>query len=301
MDIQLNEELINRCNNQSMFERGTHIQNDAKNEYQRFIELYKTRKLNARQLEIVNKRKLQFKELITNSYNELLEVNANFVPIYVAGPSKYPVEKMDKVQDKIDKTLYSIEDKIKKFYKNTDDMLKNAYTKEEIISMYKNGYNEPINSDDPLAKEKLQAKLECLEEKHQSYLNYNKKARKDGTQQLPPYVLANSNQNIKSVKERLKQLEKMDNLKVNDYYFNNGEVRFDKKDNRVKIYFDEIPDKDVREELKSHAYKWSPKNQCWQRKLTQDAIYMTKKMFEDIGSLEIKLVQNNLENKDIKM
>lgn len=301
MDIQLDQELIRRCNNQSMYERGTHIQNDAEHEYQRFIELYGIKELNTKQLEIVNKRKVQFNELITDSYNELLRVNANFVPVNVAGPAKYPVEKMNKVQDKIDKTLYSIEEKIKNFYKNTDDMLKNAYTKDEIISMYKNGYNEPISSDDPLVKEKLQAKLEFLEEKHKSYLDFNKKARKNNTEQLPPYVLANSNQNIKSVKDRLKQLEKMDNLKMDNYYFNNGEVRFDKEDNRVKIFFDEIPDKDVRDELKSHAYKWSPKNQCWQRKLTPDAIYMTKRMFADIGSLEIRKVHDYTQEKSLTM
>lgn len=290
--IELDKDLVRRSDNQSMYNRGTHIQDDANHEYQRFVELYGIRELNEKQLEIVNKRKEQFKELITDSYNELLRVNANFVPVNVAGQAKYPVEKMCKVQAKIDNTLYTIEDKIKRFYKNTDDMLKNAYTKEEIISKYRNGYNEPISSDDPLVKEKLQAKLEFLEDNHQSYLNYNKKARKNNEDPLPPYVLANSNQNIKSVKDRLKQLEKMDKLQMNDYYFNNGEVRFDKEDNRVKIFFDEKPSQEVIEELKSHAYRWSPKGLCWQRKLTPDAIYMTKRMFADIGSLEIKLVHD---------
>lgn len=301
MNIQLNQELIRRCNNQSMYERGTHIQKDAEHEYQNFVEKYKNRECNNSQLEIINKRKVQFKDLIIDCYNELLSVNANFVPINVAGPAKYPVEKMTKVQDKIDKTLFSIEDRIKKFYKNTEDMLKNAYTKDEIISMYKNGYSEPISSDDPLVKEKLQAKLECLEEKHQSYLDYNKKARKNNEDPLPPYVLANSNQNIKSVKDRLKSLEKMENLKVADYYFDMGEVRFDKIDNRVKIYFDEKPSADVRDELKKHAFKWSPNNSCWQRKLTPDAIYMTKRMFPDIGSLEIVKVNDYTKENSIAL
>ena len=167
--IELDKELIRRCDNQSMYNRGSHIQEDAEREYQRFVESYGIRELNNRQLDIVNKRKIQFKDLITDSFNELLGVNSNFVPVNVAGPAKYPVEKMNKVQDKIDNTLFSIEDKIKKFYKNTDDMLKNAYTKEEFISMYKNGYNEPINSDDPIAKEKLQAKLEYLERNHRHF------------------------------------------------------------------------------------------------------------------------------------
>ena len=41
---------------------------------------------------------------------------------------------------------------------------------------------------------------------------------------------------------------------------------------------------------------------AWQRKLTPDAIYMTKRMFEDIGSLEIKEVKNNVsDDKELTM
>lgn len=299
MDIQLNEELIYRCNNQSMYNRGNHIQDDANFEYKQFLEKYKDKELNHRQLEILDKRKKQFKELITNVYNEYLGVNAKFVPVNVSGPANYPSEKMRKISNRMDSILNESQDKISKFYKNTDDMLKNAYTKEEIISKYRNGYAEPISSDDPLVKEKLQAKLEYLEEKHQKYKYYNKKARANGEQQLAPYVLANSNQNIKSVKDRLLQLEKMNNLNLSNYRFETGEVCFDKEDNRVKIYFDEKPSEEIRSKLKSHAYKWSPKNLAWQRKLTPDAIYMTRNLFKDTRSLQ--KVNDCIEDKSISM
>lgn len=299
--IELNQELIRRSNNQSMYERGNYIQEDAESDYKKFVEYYSKIDLNDKQLEILENRKVEFRNLLTSCYNSYLSSSANFVPVTVAGPANYPSKKMDKVMESMNSKLKDMEYKINKFYSNTDKMLKNAYTKDEIINKYRNGYNEPISSDDPLVTEKLQAKLEHLGEKHQAYLDFNKKARKNGTEQLPPYVLANSNQNIKSVKDRLKQLEKMDNLKMNDYYFNNGEVRFDKEDNRVKIYFDEIPSQDIRDELKSHAYKWSPKNQCWQRKLTPDTIYMTKRMFADIGSLEIKKVYDYTKEDNLTM
>ena len=290
MNIELDKDLISRCNNQSMFNRGDHIQEDANHEYTQFLERYKDRELNSSQLEILNKRKEQFKELVTSTYNHYLETNTNFVPVTVAGPANYPSNKMNKVMDRMDKIMSETNEKIQKFYKNTDDMLKNAYTKDEIISKYRSGYNEPISSDDPLAKEKLEAKLEYLKEKHNSYKEFNKRARQSGTDQLPPYVLANSNQNIKSVEDRLKTLDKMSKIESGGYYFDNGEVRFDKEDMRVKIFFDSIPNEETRKELKSHAFKWSPKNQAWQRKLTNDAIYMTKRMFKDIGSLEIRKV-----------
>lgn len=293
MNIELDKNLINRNNNQSMYNRGNHIQDDANTEYQRFLERYKDKEFNDKQLEIFNKRKEQFKDLIASCYNEYLSASSGFVPVMVAGPANYTTNKMDKIQSRMSNILKETEDKIDKFYKNTDDMLKNAYSKEEILSMYRSGYNDPISSDDPLAKEKLEAKLEYLKEKHNSYKEFNKKARQSGTEQLPPYVLQNSNQNIKSVEDRLRTLEKINKVESGGYYFDNGEVRFDKEDMRVKIFFDTIPNEEVRQELKSHAFKWSPKNKAWQRKLTPDAIYMTKRMFKDIGSLEIKLVEDH--------
>src|SRR5574344_158032 len=102
-----------------MYNRGSHIQDDANLEYKQFLEKYKDQKLNSSQLEILSKRKEQFKDLLTDVYNEYLRVNAGFVPITVAGPANYPVDKMNKVSNKMDKTLNEIDDKIKKFYKNT--------------------------------------------------------------------------------------------------------------------------------------------------------------------------------------
>lgn len=255
MNIELNNELIERCNSLSMYNRGTHIKESAESDYKKFIDTFSSRTLNPQQLEIVKKRTEQFKELITNIYNEYLSISANFVPVNVAGPAKYNSNKFEKVADRMDKKMEEINDKINKFYDNTESMLKNAYSKDEIILKYKNGYNEPISSDDPLAREKLEAKLEYLQTKHQSYLDFNKKARLNKAEQLPPYVLANSNQNMKAVKDRLQTLDKIDNIETGRYYFDNGEVSFDKEDMRVKVFFDEKPDEKTRDELKSRGFK----------------------------------------------
>jgi len=293
LNIELNKELIDSCNNRSMYNRGSHIQDDANTYYQDFINKFDRSDYNSQQKEIYNKRLNVFKDFITQSFNEYLNISSNFVPVMVAGPANYDTKKYGKISDRMFNKINEINDKVNKFYKNTEDMLKNAYSKDEIIEKYRNGYDEPISSDDPLAKEKLKAKLDFLETRHNKYKEFNKNARKNGEQQLAPYVLANSNQNIKSVKDRLEQLERINKINDVGYYFNDGEVRFDKEDMRVKIYFDNIPNEETRKELKSHAFKWSPTNQAWQRKLTPDAIYMTKRMFKDIGSLEIKKVEDH--------
>lgn len=49
---------------------------------------------------------------------------------------------------------------------------------------------------------------------------------------------------------------------------------------RIMIFFDEIPSQEMRDKLKSAAWKWSPKNQAWQRKITNNAIYSVKRIME---------------------
>lgn len=292
MEIELNRDLINTCNNNNRYNRGYDIAGQANEYYYDFIKTFDKSNYNKQQKNIYNKRLGVFKEFLTQSFNEYLSIVSNFVSQDVAGPSNYDTSNMNKITDRIDNKLNEIVEIVNKFYKNTENMLKNAYSKNEIINKYRNGYNEPISSDDPLAKEKLSAKLEYLEEKHNKYKEFNKKARKNNEQQLPAYVMANSNQNIKSVKDRLSLLNKMENTSFSSYYFDGGEVNVDKQDMRIRILFDEKPDSKTRDDLKRNGFKWSPSNMAWQRKLTPNAIYTTKNMFKDIGSLEIKLVQD---------
>lgn len=290
MEIQLNQDLVRRVDNQSMYNRGTNIQNTANSFYHEFVNEFDNASYNENQKKVYEKRKLVFKEFLERSYSEYLNLSSKFVPIMVAGPSNYPVEKQSKIANKLVDKEQEIFNKIDKFYKNTEKMLKEQIPTEDMIKKYRNGYNEPISSDDPHAKEKLEAKLEYLKEKHEKYKEYNKKARKNGERPLPSYVLSNSNQNMKSIKDRLEQLNKIERLDSTGYYFKDGEVRFDKTDNRVKLFFDTKPNEETRNMLKQNGFKWSPSNQAWQRILTPQAISRTKNLFEDIGSLEINKI-----------
>lgn len=51
---------------------------------------------------------------------------------------------------------------------------------------------------------------------------------------------------------------------------------------RIRILFDEIPSADTRMLLKNWGFKWSPKNSAWQRQLTNNGIYATKKVLEKL-------------------
>ena len=51
---------------------------------------------------------------------------------------------------------------------------------------------------------------------------------------------------------------------------------------RIRLIFDNIPDAETRDMLKNNGFKWSPKNSAWQRQLTSNGIYATKKVLEQL-------------------
>ena len=55
--------------------------------------------------------------------------------------------------------------------------------------------------------------------------------------------------------------------------FDGGRVEANTADNRLQIFFDEKPDKEIREELKGNGFRYSPSTEAWQRQLNDNAIY----------------------------
>jgi phosphotransferase system IIB component len=51
---------------------------------------------------------------------------------------------------------------------------------------------------------------------------------------------------------------------------------------RIQIVFDEKPSEEIRAKLKKHGFKWSPKYKAWQRKITDNSKYWTKKIIESM-------------------
>ena len=102
-----------------------------------------------------------------------------------------------------------------------------------------------------------------------------------------PFTLTNNNANIKRLKERLDDIkrlkERAEQNEESKYIQVDGlKVVEDATDMRIRIIFDDIPDADIRELLKSNGFKWSPKNSAWQRQLTNNGIYATKQVLKKI-------------------
>ena len=55
--------------------------------------------------------------------------------------------------------------------------------------------------------------------------------------------------------------------------FPGGEIVRNLEADRLQILFDEKPDDETRQKLKERGFRWSPRYNAWQRKLTDNAMY----------------------------
>ncbi len=155
-----------------------------------------------------------------------------------------------------------------------------------------------ISADDDLAVEKLTKKLEGLESQQTTMKEVNAYFRKhktlDGCPELTPeqaeklkadmaqswhldkskpypaYLLSNNNANIRRVRQRIEELSSRSEFA--GWTFPGGEAKINEAENRLQLIFEEKPDANQRQELKSNGFKWAPSQGAWQRQLNQNAI-----------------------------
>lgn len=157
-----------------------------------------------------------------------------------------------------------------------------------------------IQAGDPDALEKLEAKAERLEERHEAMKRANAYYRKHGTLEgfdgverdeaerakadmerfgmsrpFPSWQLSNNLANIKRTRARIEELKREKESDAEDRETEiNGEpctVVEDSDIMRLQIVFDGKPEADTRAMLKGAGFRWSPKNGAWQRQLTDNA------------------------------
>lgn len=165
--------------------------------------------------------------------------------------------------------------------------------------------NTAISSDDPEALEKLTKKLEGLKASQEYMKRINAYYRKHGTCQgcdsvsdelaaklddrvkngyswekapYPSYALSNNNQEIHRIQDRIKRLSQDREAGFSGWEFDGGKVVANSDNNRLQVFFDEIPSAEVRQEMKGRGFRWARSEGAWQRQLTQNAVYAASRI-----------------------
>ena len=210
------------------------------------------------------------------------EITARVPSIMIAGGSNFPVRKKEKQNAAADKNMQE--------FNEIQGLL------DKIRSTGMGG----ISADDPNAVSKLESKLAKLEQVQETMKAVNAYYRKhktlDGcphlsTEQIErlkesmsgswrstpkpfeSYQLSNNNAEIHRLKDRITALTRRKELGYVGWEFDGGHVEANTTDNRLQIFFDEKPDKEIREELKGNGFRYAPSAEAWQRQLNDNAIY----------------------------
>lgn len=152
-----------------------------------------------------------------------------------------------------------------------DNEMRKSIQESEKADYYRNKIdnidnNKAISSDDPKAIEKLQARIEELEK-----AKLEVKARPHEWYELP-YL----NADIKRAKDRIKEIQELEELQFEEVIFTGGKAILNREINRLQLLFDTKPNEEIRTLLKGHGFKWSRYEQAWQRLYNRNGIYAVR-------------------------
>jgi hypothetical protein len=218
---------------------------------------------------------------------DYLRSMSSVVSPMIAGPSKFPVARMQKANNAVDKRRNASLEGREKLLSN-------------FLKQIKPSYLKPIRTGQEGAKSDLQKKLDQLVKNHQFMKDVNAILRKNkgnkdkqiqalkeygvkdrlidellkpdfaGRTGIPQYALTNNLAEIKRLEGRVKEEEKLEVAKEEggqEYVFDGGKLEANPTLNRWQIFFDEKPDSETRTKLKKRAFVWAPSQGAWQRQL----------------------------------
>lgn len=224
---------------------------------------------------------------LADNWNERYRIDARVPSILVAGGSNFPVRKKEKQNAARDRNMAE--------WQEIQKLL------DKIRGVGRGG----ISADDPEAVHKLRIKLTSLqvEQERMKMVNayYKKNKTLDGCPELSweeieklkaamarswrkdpkpyeSYVLSNNNTVIRQTANRIKELTSVAETEYVGWEFQGGGVEINREGNRLQLRFYEKPDADVREELKSYGFRWSPSAGVWQRQLNEHVFEVADKI-----------------------
>lgn len=240
----------------------------------------------------------RYSKRMAENLNKRSHIGCMCPSVMISGAGNFPVKKKEKQNAAADRNYEDFKE-VQRILRKIENIL---YGK------------EIIKSGDADAIEKLEKKLKDLKEMQEKMKAANKAIRMKDTAKgnkalrglgyteeqiielrkpdwcnrvgFPPYALTNNNQNIHRVEERLKALkaakEQKSTEQENKYFkvVENTEIM------RLQLFFDGKPGADVRDILKSNGFRWSPRNECWQRQLTNNAKYALKQIIKNLEGRE---------------
>lgn len=241
----------------------------------------------------------EFKARFTPKFRDYLNSKSRVVSAMIAGPSNFPTRRNQKRGDAADNKAREMMD----FEERALRAIRRKLAPEDT----------GIASGDPDAIENLQKKLEKMEAQQARFKAINAAHRRfkkdpasldrsdldEATKKMirnyvpqyswepspiAPYQMTNNNANIKRIRDRIQQVERLQASTPMEASYSGGvTVSEDRGDNRIRISFPGKPEAATIRKLKSRGFRWSPRNKAWQRQITDNARYATENLLSELG------------------
>ena len=261
-------------------------------------ELKEVEELEKRLLEKFPNRKEEIERLanrysygMAKYFNQSSIIDSRCPSVMICGPANFPVRKKEQQNAARSKNFE---------YYNYLQTIKNKL--ENMVY----GSNV-VKSNDKNAVELLEEKLEKLQKLQVEMKQVNAYYKKNGTLEgcdlvtekeildfndckargiisrpFEGYSLTNNNAKIKNTAARIERLKKIKEAPTETVESEHFKVVRNTEEVRLQILFEDKPSEETRSILKSHGFRWSPKNMAWQRLLNGNSEYALKTIIDKI-------------------
>lgn len=238
----------------------------------------------------------RYSKKLAENLNRGSRISAMCPSVMISGAGNFPVAKKRKQNVAWDKNMREFGE-IQKIL----DKIRAIATGKEVIK-----------SGDADAVAKLEAKVEALEKRQEMMKSVNTWYKKHGTLDGCPelteaqieefkkamqasyrledrpfmrFELSNNGQNLRKNRERLENLKKAKESASKEIKTDLFKVIENTELMRLQLIFAEKPDEETRTVLKKHGFRWSPRQNAWQRQLTDNARYALKQAVEELKGM----------------
>lgn len=245
----------------------------------------------------------RYKKNFISKYEDLLVSHSRLASTHITGASKFPVQRQKKLQGWHENKQKDFANWRKKVKTSIRRKLKSAVTGEEIQK----------DRDSSLAHDlrQIEASYRAVENKKEWDINpqYVRKLEKSKIYDRLKTLAYNGeidevNRQLEIIKTRQikfgkefftkahkiwnlpqiaqKRVKTIDSIASREpevlHVFDGGKIINNFEAERVQILFDDKPSEAVRNDLKARGFRWSPKNQAWQRKNTNQAGFTAQRI-----------------------
>ena len=243
----------------------------------------------------------RYSRRLAKYYNDYYRNEASCPSVMISGSANFPARKKEIQNSRRDALMEKLN-----YLQSYVESIENLKVMEQ-----------PILSSDANAIELLEEKLEKLEAAQTMMKAANAYYKKHGTlegcpeltseqsqeiqkemtkrrERSPQYYndkpfarleLTNNNAAIKNTEARLNRLKREKEIGTNETETSFFTMVENKELMRLQLAFEGKPEPAVREVLKKNGFRWSPKNGCWQRQLTDNARYSVKRVLQTLEEM----------------